>query len=252
MTPLSDKKRREGVPGEGVHSLPGILEARGLRSGYGAAPVLHGIDLVIRPGEAIGLMGRNGMGKTTLLRTLMGLVRATGGSVHADGADITQEAPFRRARRGIAMVPEGRGVFTGLTVLENLRLAARPGTDWPEARVLGLFPRLAERRLHLGGQLSGGEQQMLAIGRALMTGPRLLILDEATEGLAPLLRDAIWKTIATVRAAGVATIVVDRTVDAVLSLVDRAEVVVKGAIVWSGPPAALRADPETMHRHLGV
>ena len=233
-----------------------VLEARGLVSGYGAGMVLRGVDLLVRPGEAIGLMGRNGMGKTTLIRTLMGQVPARGGSVLVDGQAVTGEAPFRRARRGIAVVPEGRGVFGGLTVLENLRLAARPGADgtepWPEERVLALFPRLAQRRGNRGDQLSGGEQQMLAIGRALMTSPRLLILDEATEGLAPLVRDEIWRTIRTVREAGVATVVVDKTVSAVLSLVDRAEILVKGSVVWSGAPAALRMDPDLMHRHLGV
>jgi len=233
-----------------------ILEARGLAAGYGEALVLRGIDLAVRPGEAIGLMGRNGMGKTTLIRALLGQVPARAGAVLADGAEITREAPFRRARRGIAVVPEGRGIFSGLSVLENLRLAARPAADgstpWPEARVLALFPRLAERARHRGDQLSGGEQQMLAIGRALMTSPRLLILDEATEGLAPIIRDGIWATIRAVRETGVAVIVVDKTVDAVLSLADRVEVLVQGAVVFSGPPAALRAEQETVLRHLGV
>ncbi len=233
-----------------------ILEARGLASGYGAGLVLRGVDLAIRPGEAIGLMGRNGMGKTTLIRTLMGQVPARAGQVLIDGADATAEAPFRRARRGIAVVPEGRGVFGTLSVMENLRLAARRGVDgradWPLDRVLALFPRLAERSGHRGDQLSGGEQQMLAIGRALMTSPRLLILDEATEGLAPIVRDGIWATIRTIREAGIATIVVDRTVEAVLSLVDRAEILVKGSVVFSGSPDALRANPALMNRHLGV
>ena len=233
-----------------------ILEARALAAGYGEGLVLRGIDLAIRPGEAVGLMGRNGMGKTTLIRTLMGLLPARRGQVLLDGQDAAREAPFRRARRGIAVVPEGRGVFTGLTVVENLRLAARPAADgtlpWPEDRVLHLFPRLAQRTGHKGGQLSGGEQQMLAIGRALMTSPRLLILDEATEGLAPLVRDGIWRTIRAVRDAGIATLVVDKTVAAVLSVVDRVEVLVKGGVVFSGPPAGLLADPEMMHRHLGV
>ena len=233
-----------------------ILEARGLQSGYGAGLVLRGIDLAVRPGEAIGLMGRNGMGKTTLIRTLLGQIPARAGEVRVDGAPVTAEPPFRRARRGIAVVPEGRGVFGGLSVLENLRLAARPAEDgttpWPEERVLALFPRLRQRAGSRGDQLSGGEQQMLAIGRALMTSPRLLILDEATEGLAPIVRDGIWATIRTVREAGIATIVVDRTVEAVLSLVDRAEILVKGSVVFSGAPAALRADPALMHRHLGV
>ena len=233
-----------------------ILEARGLEAGYGAGLVLRGIDIAIRPGEAVGLMGRNGMGKTTLIRTLMGQIPARAGAVRVDGADVTREPPFRRARRGIAVVPEGRGVFASLTVLENLRLAARPAADgstpWPEERVMDLFPRLAERARNRGDQLSGGEQQMLAIGRALMTSPRLLILDEATEGLAPIVRDGIWRTIATIKAAGVATIVVDKTVEAVLSLADRVEVLVKGAVAFTGPPSALRGDPEAMHRHLGV
>ncbi len=248
---------RPGMPGPAAPSLaPPILEARALAAGYGEGLVLRGIDLAIRPGEAVGLMGRNGMGKTTLIRTLMGQVPARRGQVLVDGRDLTREAPFRRARHGIAVVPEGRGVFTRLTVLENLRLAARPAADgtkpWPEDRVLALFPRLAQRTAHLGGQLSGGEQQMLAIGRALMTSPRLLILDEATEGLAPLVRDGIWQTIRTVRDAGIATLVVDKTVAAVLSLVDRAEILVKGGVVFSGKPAALLADPAMLHRHLGV
>jgi branched-chain amino acid transport system ATP-binding protein len=239
-----------------MSAAPPILEARGLMSGYGAGLVLRGIDLSVRPGEAVGLMGRNGMGKTTLIRTLMGQLPARGGAVLIDGVEATREAPFRRARRGIAVVPEGRGVFGSLSVLENLRLAARPAADgaepWPLERVLALFPRLAQRSGHRGDQLSGGEQQMLAIGRALMTSPRLLILDEATEGLAPIIRDGIWQTIRTVREAGIATLVVDKTVAAVLSLVDRAEILVKGGVAWSGPPAGLRADPELMHRHLGV
>lgn len=233
-----------------------IIEAKGVQAGYGTGMVLHGVDLTITPGQAIGLMGRNGMGKTTLLRTILGLVPLRGGQVLMDGEDVSREAPFRRVRRGIAVVPEGRGIFASLTVPENLRLAARPGVDgqrnWTEERVLETFPRLKERLGNRGDQLSGGEQQMLSIGRALMTNPRLLILDEATEGLAPLVRDGIWATIRTVREAGIATIVVDKTVEAVLSLADRVEVLVKGAVVFSGPPGALRADPETMHRHLGV
>ena len=233
-----------------------ILEATALQAGYGEGLILRGVDLAIRPGEAIGLMGRNGMGKTTLIRTLMGLLPARGGTVRVDGEDVTRTATFRRARRGIAVVPEGRGVFGSLTVIENLRLAARPAADgatpWPMDRVLGIFPRLSQRAANRGDQLSGGEQQMLSIGRALMTSPRLLILDEATEGLAPLIRDEIWRTIRTVREAGVATVVVDKTVTAVLSVVDRAEILVKGSIAWSGTPDALRADPDLMHRHLGV
>jgi branched-chain amino acid transport system ATP-binding protein len=233
-----------------------ILEARGLQAGYGEGLVLRGVDFAIRPGEAVGLMGRNGMGKTTLIRTLLGLLPARAGQVRVDGQDVTAAPTFRRVQRGIAVVPEGRGVFGSLTVIENLKLAARPAADgatpWPLDRVLSLFPRLAQRAGNRGDQLSGGEQQMLAIGRALMTSPRLIILDEATEGLAPLVRDEIWRTIRTVREAGLATVVVDKTVGAVLSVVDRAEILVKGSLVWSGSPEALRADPETMHRHLGV
>ncbi len=233
-----------------------ILEAGSVKAGYGTGMVLHGIDFAVRPGEAVGLMGRNGMGKTTLLRAMLGLLPLRGGRVAMDGEDISREAPFRRVRRGIAVVPEGRGVFASLTVPENLRLAARPGLDgsraWTEERVLDTFPRLKERLSNRGDQLSGGEQQMLAIGRALMTNPRLLILDEATEGLAPLIRDEIWRVIAAIRATGIATIVVDKTVASILSLVDRSVVLVKGAVVFDGPPAALRADEELMHRCLGV
>jgi branched-chain amino acid transport system ATP-binding protein len=227
-----------------------------LQAGYGEGLVLRGVDIAVRPGEAIGLMGRNGMGKTTLLRTLMGLLTPRAGEVRIDGEPVTALPTFRRAARGIAVVPEGRGVFGTLTVVENLRLAARPATDgstpWPLDRVMATFPRLAQRAANRGDQLSGGEQQMLAIGRALMTSPRLIILDEATEGLAPLVRDEIWRTIRALREAGLAVIVVDKTVGAVLSVVDRAEILVKGAIVWNGTPQALRDDPELMHRHLGV
>jgi branched-chain amino acid transport system ATP-binding protein len=228
-----------------------ILEARGLAAGYGASQVLRGIDFAVQRGETIGLMGRNGMGKTTLIRTLLGLLPAQAGSVLLDGMDAAALPAFRRAQRGIATVPESRGVFASLSVLENLHLAARDGA-WTEDRVLALFPRLQQRRLHRGNQLSGGEQQMLAIGRALMTNPRLIILDEATEGLAPLMRDEIWHTIRLVREAGIAVIVVDKTVSAVLSLADRVTVLVKGSVAYSGDPQVLREDAELMHRHLGV
>ena len=233
-----------------------IIEARDVQAGYGAGLVLHGISFAVQPGQAVGLMGRNGMGKTTLIRAMLGLLPLRAGQVLVDGADVSREPPYQRARRGIAVVPEGRGVFSGLTVLENLRLAARPSADgvrsWTEERVLATFPRLGERIRHRGGQLSGGEQQMLAIGRALMTSPRLLILDEATEGLAPLIRDEIWRVIAGVRGTGIATVVVDKTVAAILSVVDRSTVLVKGSIVYDGAPGGLRADTELMHRCLGV
>ena len=228
-----------------------IIEARGVSAGYGASEVLRGIDFAVHAGETIGLMGRNGMGKTTLIRTLLGLLPAHSGSVLLDGADAAALSVFRRARRGIAVVPENRGVFASLSVVENLRLAARPG-EWGEDRVLGVFPRLRERHRNRGNQLSGGEQQMLAIGRALMTNPRLLVLDEATEGLAPLVRDEIWHTIRVVRDSGIAVVVVDKTVSAVLSLADRVTVLVKGGVVYSGTPHLLREDAELMHRHLGI
>ena len=233
-----------------------ILQATGLHAFYGASHILRGIDLAVLPGQAIGLMGRNGMGKTTLIRPLLGLVPARDGQVLMDGQDVAGRPPHLRARAGIAVVPEGRGVFGSLTVRENLVLAARPGADgalrWPLDRVLSVFPRLAQRIGHRGGQLSGGEQQMVAIGRALMTSPRLLILDEATEGLAPLIRDEIWRTIALIRADGIATIVVDRTVAAVLSVVDRATVLVKGRVAYDGDPATLAADHDLLGRYLGV
>jgi branched-chain amino acid transport system ATP-binding protein len=221
-----------------------ILEARNLVAGYGASQVLRSIDFVVRRGETIGLMGRNGMGKTTLIRTLLGLLPAQSGTVLLDGVDAGGLPAFRRAQCGIATVPENRGVFASLSVLENLRLAARDG-EWTEQRVQGLFPRLRERSRHRGDQLSGGEQQMLAIGRALM-------MDEATEGLAPLMRDEIWRTIRLVRDSGIAVVVVDKTVSAVLSVADRVTVLVKGSVVYSGPPQLLRDDAALMHRHLGV
>ncbi len=233
-----------------------LIEAIGLHTFYGASHILRGIDMVVMPGQAIGLMGRNGMGKTTLIRTLLGLVPAREGQVRMDGQDVAGRPAHLRARAGIAVVPEGRGVFGSLSVRENLLLAARPGADgavrWPMERVLTVFPRLAQRIAHKGGQLSGGEQQMVAIGRALMTSPRLLILDEATEGLAPLMRDEIWRTIALIRADGIATIVVDRTVAAVLSVVDRATVLVKGKVAYDGDPAALADDAAMLSRYVGV
>jgi len=230
-----------------------ILEARGLAAGYDESRVLHDVSLALRAGEVIGLMGRNGMGKTTLIRALIGLLPARNGSVLLDGTDAARLPVFERARRGIAVVPENRGIFASLSVRENLRLAARPGIgNWTEKRVLDLFPRLGQRIANRGDQLSGGEQQMLAIGRALMTNPRVLILDEATEGLAPLMRDEIWRVIGVVRDAGVASIIVDRTVDAVLSVADRVVVLVKGTVVHDGPPASLRADLDLMSRYLGV
>ena len=234
-----------------------LLEGRGLDTYYGQSHVLRCVSLRIAAGEAIGLMGRNGMGKTTLIRTLVGLVRPRGGAVLFDGEDITGLPTFAIARRGIAYVPEGRGIFTSLSVAENLAIAARPARrgappGWSVARVLEVFPRLADRLGNRGDQLSGGEQQMLAIARALLSNPRLIILDEATEGLAPIVRDEIWKTVALIRSTGMATLVVDKTVAAVTAIADRIVILVKGEVVFEDTPARLTADPQLMHRHLGV
>jgi branched-chain amino acid transport system ATP-binding protein len=234
-----------------------LLDGRGLDTYYGQSHVLRGVSLRIAPGEAIGLMGRNGMGKTTLIRTLVGLVRPRAGAVLLDGKDITGLPTFAIARRGIAYVPEGRGIFASLSVAENLAIAARPArmdaaSGWSLTRVLEIFPRLADRRGHRGDQLSGGEQQMLAIARALLSNPRLVILDEATEGLAPIIRDEIWKTVALIRSTGTATLVVDKTVAAVTAIADRIVILVKGEVVFEDTPARLAADPQLMHRHLGV
>jgi branched-chain amino acid transport system ATP-binding protein len=233
-----------------------LLEGRSLDTYYGQSHVLRGVSLGIAAGETVGLMGRNGMGKTTLIRSLMGLVRPRRGQVLIDGEDVTRLATYAIARRGFAYVPEGRGIFASLSVEENLAIGERPaassGGAWSRRRVLELFPRLAERRSNRGDQLSGGEQQMLAIGRALLTNPRLLILDEATEGLAPLVREEIWKTIRVVRATGIATLIVDKTVSAVAGIADRVVILVKGEVVFDDSPAKLVSDADLMHRHLGV
>ena len=233
-----------------------LVEARGLHAYYGASHVLHGVDLVIRRGEALGLMGRNGMGKTTLLKTVLGIVRARSGTVRVRGEDVTRAPTYRVARLGVAYVPEGRGIFPNLSVRENLVMAARPGpqgrTDWSFERVLDTFPRLAERLGHGGAQLSGGEQQMLTIGRALMTNPELLILDEATEGLAPKIAREIWAIVRRVRASGIATVLVDKNFASVSAITDRSLILVKGEVVYEGASAELRAQPELHRRYLGV
>ena len=233
-----------------------IVEARELHTYYGTSHVLHGIDFSLQPGETVGLMGRNGMGKTTLIRTLLGLVPARRGEVRIDGKPMTHAAPHRIARQGIAYVPEGRGIFANLTVRENLLMAARSGTDgqslWTYQRILETFPRLAQRQSHGGQQLSGGEQQMLAIGRALMTNPRLIILDEATEGLAPLIAREIWHILKSIRATGIAAIVVDKNFAAVSALTDRNVILVKGKIVFEGSGDELRAQTALMQQYLGI
>jgi branched-chain amino acid transport system ATP-binding protein len=248
------------VAGGGGSSEPGlrdaILEARGLHTYYGASHILHGVDFVIHKGEALALMGRNGMGKTTLIRSMMGLVRPRGGQVLVRGEDLTGAPTHRIARRGIAYVPEGRGIFPNLSVKENLLMAARPGVDgaraWTFERVMETFPRLAERLSNGGGQLSGGEQQMLTIGRALMTNPDLLILDEATEGLAPLIAREIWRIVREIRASGIATVIVDKNHGAVSAITDRALILVKGEVVFAGPSETVRTDAEMIRKYLGV
>jgi len=233
-----------------------LLEARGLHAYYGASHVLHGVDFAIRRGETVGLMGRNGMGKTTLLKSMLGLVKPRHGGVLVRGDPMTGAEPYRVARKGIAFVPEGRGIFPNLTARENLLMAARPGVDgrreWTLDRVLATFPRIAQRLDHGGGQLSGGEQQMLTIGRALMTNPDLLILDEATEGLAPLIAREIWRIIADVRAQGIATLIVDKNYLDVTAIADRNVILVKGEVVFEGGREELLASPEVLARHLGV
>ncbi len=236
-----------------------ILDARGVHAWYGSSHVLHGVDLQIARGETVGLLGRNGMGKSTLIRTLLGHVAQREGAIFVAGHEVSKAAPHRVARLGVAYVPEGRGVFPNLTVRENLVMAARPSrdggpdgrTDWTLDRVLTTFPRLQERLGNLGAALSGGEQQMLSIGRALMTHPDLLILDEATEGLAPLIVAEIWRVIAQIRASGIATLIVDRDFRRVLAQSDRALVLQKGQVVLAGPAQALR-DSAQLQALLGV
>ncbi len=233
-----------------------LLEARGLHTYYGASHILHGVDFSVRRGEAVGLMGRNGMGKSTLLKSMLGLVRPRSGLLSVKGVDMTSAAPHRIAQAGIAYVPEGRGIFPNLSVKENLMMAARAGTDgrreWTYERVLQTFPRISERLGHGGAELSGGEQQMLTIGRALMTNPDLLILDEATEGLAPLIAREIMRIVGIVRESGIATVIVDKNFGAVNAITDRNVILVKGEVVYSGAADELRAKPDIHLRYLGV
>ncbi len=233
-----------------------LILADTLHAHYGESHVLQGVSLRIDPGESIGLLGRNGMGKSTLIRTIMGHVPASGGTITVRGKNCTRAAPYQVARLGVAYVPEGRGIFPNLNVRENLQVAARPGydgrNDWTYERVLETFPRLSERLDHGGQQLSGGEQQMLAIGRALMTNPDVLILDEATEGLAPLIIAEIWRIIASVRGTGMSTLIVDRNYRKVLAHTDRCMVLEKGCLVEAQDSAALAGRPEVLMRYLGV
>jgi branched-chain amino acid transport system ATP-binding protein len=232
-----------------------ILNAKGLHAWYGSSHVLHGVDLNIQRGETLGLLGRNGMGKSTLIRTLLGHVPQRDGQIRLFGQDVSRARPHEVARLGVAYVPEGRGVFPNLSVRENLVMAARRGrdgrNDWTCERVLDTFPRLQERLTNLGAQLSGGEQQMLSIGRALMTHPELIILDEATEGLAPLIVAEIWRVIGDIRRSGITTLIVDRDYRKVLAQSDRALVLQKGLVVLAGDADTLRESAE-LANYLGV
>jgi len=236
--------------------MSALLEVEGLETAYGSSQVLFGIGFSIRQGEVATLLGRNGMGKTTTVRSLLGLTPARGGTVRFLGERIEALAPDRIARMGLAVVPEGRQIFPNLTVRENLlAFASRRNASadpWTLERVNALFPNLAARAAHMGGQLSGGEQQMLAIGRALMTNPRLLILDEATEGLAPLVREEIWRCLDTLRAQGQTILVIDKHVRRLLRLADRHTIIERGAVVWRGDSQALAADASIWQRYIGV
>jgi branched-chain amino acid transport system ATP-binding protein len=233
-----------------------LLQAQGLRAAYGASQVLFGIDFEIRAGEVMGLLGRNGMGKTTLIRSLLGIKSPQAGSVRFEGTEITGHSSDKIARMGLAVVPEGRQVFPNLSVDEHLTAfaARRNGAaqPWTPESVYALFPRLAERKKNMGNQLSGGEQQMLAIGRALVTNPKLLILDEATEGLAPLIREEIWQCLTRLRQAGQTLVVVDKYVNRLVQIADRHLILERGSVAWQGTSAELDQDRSLWHRYLGV
>ena len=233
-----------------------LLQVCGVQAAYGDSQVLFGMDLNLQPGEVMGLLGRNGMGKTTLIRSILGLKSVKSGQVVFDGRDITNQSADRVARLGLAVVPEGRQVFPNLSVDEHLSAFAsnrhQSRTPWTLERVYDLFPRLAERRGHMGSQLSGGEQQMLAIGRALVTNPRLMILDEATEGLAPLIREEIWRCLRLLRQEGQTLIVVDKYVNRLVDLADHHVIVERGQVAWAGDSQALKDNRQLWTRYLGV
>jgi len=237
-------------------SGPALVEAKGIHTYYGSSHILHGVDFTIHRGETVALLGRNGMGKTTLLRSLLSLTPPKRGEVKINGRPMTGAKPHLVALQGIAFVPEGRGIFSTLTVREHLIMVARCGRDgrreWTLERVLETFPRLAERLGHRGIELSGGEQQMLTLGRALMTNPDLLILDEATEGLAPLVSKEVWAIIRVIGAGGIATIIVDKNFAAVSAVANRAVILVKGRVAFSGDTSELKERPEIRRQHLGV
>jgi branched-chain amino acid transport system ATP-binding protein len=231
-----------------------VLALDGIETCYGLSQVLFGVSLVIAPGEMVTLMGRNGMGKTTTVRSIMGLTPARAGVIRFMGGDIRGLPSYKVAQCGIGLVPEGRQIFPNLSVRENLLATAvqRDGAEWTLEKVYALFPRLAEREGSMGNQLSGGEQQMLAIGRALMTNPRLLILDEATEGLAPLIRAEIWRCLARLKELGLSILVIDKNVGALLRVADRHFLIERGRVVWKGTSPELAAAPDVQHRYLGV
>ena len=233
-----------------------LIHAHSIHTYYGASHILRGIDFSVGQAETIGLMGRNGMGKSTLLKSIMGIVPPRKGTVEIKGKPMNGRPTFEVAQMGIAYVPEGRGIFGNLSVVENLKMAARPGTrgqrDWTYERVLETFPRLKERLGHGGQQLSGGEQQMLTIGRALMTNPDVLILDEATEGLAPLIAREIWRICSVIKDSGISSIIVDKNWKHVTQITDRNVILVKGEVVFEGTSEALHADPSVLEQHLGV
>jgi branched-chain amino acid transport system ATP-binding protein len=231
-----------------------MLRVENLETCYGASQALFGMALEIAAGEVVTLIGRNGMGKTTTVQSIMGLVRPRAGSIRFDGKEIFGAPSYKVAQAGIGLVPEGRQIFPNLTVRENLvATAVERGADgWSFERVLALFPALGPRLTNMGNQLSGGEQQMLAVGRALMTNPKLLILDEATEGLAPLIRQEIWRCLERLKTLGQSILVIDKNIDALTRVADRHYIIEKGRVVWTGDSAALRADAALQHRYLGV
>jgi branched-chain amino acid transport system ATP-binding protein len=229
-----------------------VLAVDSIETCYGLSQVLFGLSLTIAPGEMVTLMGRNGMGKTTTVRSVMGLTPSRAGSIRFLGTEIRDLPSYKIAQLGIGLVPEGRQIFPNLCVRENLKATAIERGEWTLAKVNELFPRLAERSSSMGNQLSGGEQQMLAVGRALMTNPRLLILDEATEGLAPLIRAEIWRCLARLKESGLAILVIDKNVQALTQVADRHFLIERGRVVWSGASPELAAAPDVQHRYLGV